>query len=144
MGRKPKDKAVTLCSHSSNAKCPNCKPRAQRLSKTTWQQRLKIVEWLEDEKNFKLITGAAATGPVKAGAKLTKKCDLAHFVNEKCCSNWNIKNAKARYLAVYKSYKDAIRLHLTLLLLPLLLHLLKLKQYLKQIKRVDPLELKVH
>ena len=113
MGRKPKDKAVTLCSHSSNAKCPNCKPRAQRLSKTTWQQRLKIVEWLEDEKNFKLITGAAATGPVKAGAKLTKKCayeDLAHFVNEKCCSNWNIKNAKARYLAVYKSYKDAIRL----------------------------------
>jgi hypothetical protein len=113
MGRKPKDKIFTLCSHSSSVRCPNCKPRAQRLSKTTWQQRLKIVEWLEDEKNFKLITGAAASGPVKAGAKLTKKCayeDLAHFVNEACCSNWNIKNAKARYTAIYKSYKDAIKL----------------------------------
>ena len=43
-----------------------------RGAKITWGQRLAMIEWLEVEANFKLITGGAATGPVVASKKLTK------------------------------------------------------------------------
>jgi hypothetical protein len=68
-----------------------------------------MIHWLQDEKNFKLITGQAAHGvPVVAGAKL-KKTDayksLARFVNANLKLDWSAAIAKSRYEAYLKLYK---------------------------------------
>ena len=63
-----------------------------RGEKTTWAQADAMIEWLEIEKNYRLITGAAAkdVGSVTAGAKVRKAdaySDLADNVNSRCNTN---------------------------------------------------------
>lgn len=60
-----------------------------RGEKTSWAQRVAILEWLEvpSGENFRLITGAATSTmkSVVAGSKLTKESgyvDLAAFMNQ--------------------------------------------------------------
>ena len=82
-----------------------------RGSRTTGAQLLALVEWLQVEKNYDLITGAAQKklGGVEAGVKL-KKTDaykeLALFVNAKTDAGWTQKEGESRYRSVWKRYKD--------------------------------------
>ena len=85
-------------------------------SKTSYYQYLAMVEWLEKEpgKNFNLITGnATSTLPgVVAGTKLKKKDayeQLALFVNQRCSTGWDLKNAEARYVSYLAKYKEVSR-----------------------------------
>jgi len=85
-----------------------------RTASTTWKQRVAILDWLEVEENFKLITGSAAIGKkITAGAKLTKTSaytSLADHVNYHCFgSKWNKKIAEARYRAYFCLYKKTRR-----------------------------------
>lgn len=87
-----------------------------RGDKTSYYQRLRMVEWLEAPPgdNFKLITGDGQ-GKMKnvvAGAKLKKKdayTELADFVNQQCGSSWTAENAQSRYRAYLKLYKETRR-----------------------------------
>ena len=68
--------------------------RRDRGGKTTWFQCEAMLQWLEVEANFKLMTGEATHGMrlVVAGAKVTKATaynDLALHVNQKCNTNWD-------------------------------------------------------
>jgi hypothetical protein len=67
---------------------------------------------LEKKSNYDLITGKAAKGLVVAGKKV-KKLDayksLAEYVNGACKTQWDHLNAKSRYDAYLKNYKEAAR-----------------------------------
>lgn len=89
---------------------------AARGEKTTYYQRLSIVEWLEDGNgdNFRLITGDGQGNykTVVAGAKLKKKDayeELAIFVNQQRGCKWTSKQADSRFKAYVKMYKDVKR-----------------------------------
>jgi len=88
--------------------------RTPRGVATSWQEVSRILDWLEVEKNFKLITGSAQADAkgVQAGLKL-KKADgyvqLADFVNAKFQKKWNGKIAGSRYRALLKKYKATRR-----------------------------------
>jgi hypothetical protein len=83
---------------------------------TTNQQKLHIILWLEEPRNFDLITGNAVSNlsSVVAGAKLTKKCgyeSLRDYVNHACSgTNWTWQIASARYKAYIKVYTEVARL----------------------------------
>ena len=80
-----------------------------RGQKTSQAHRLAIISWLEKKSNYDLITGKAAKGLVVAGKKV-KKSDayksLADYVNGACKTQWDPMNAKSRYDAYLKTYKD--------------------------------------
>ena len=85
--------------------------RRERGEKTTWFQREAILQWLEVEINFKLMTGEAAHGMkmVVAGARVTKATayqELAVYVNQKCSTHWDGKAAESRFRAYKKLYID--------------------------------------
>ena len=85
--------------------------RRERGEKTTWFQREAILQWLEVEINFKLMTGEAAHGMkmVVAGARVTKATayqELAAYVNQKCSTHWDGKAAESRFRAYKKLYID--------------------------------------
>jgi hypothetical protein len=74
--------------------------KRDRGGKTTWFQREAMLQWLEVEANFKLMTGEATHGMklVVAGAKVTKSAayqDLAHYVNQKCGTSWDGKTSES-------------------------------------------------
>jgi hypothetical protein len=66
----------------------------------------------EKKSNYDLITGKAAKGLVVAGKKV-KKSDayksLADYVTRACKTQWDPINAKSRYDAYLKTYKEAAR-----------------------------------
>ena len=85
--------------------------RRERGGKTTWFQREAMLQWLEVETNFKLMTGEATHGMklVVAGAKVTKATayqELAHYVNQKCSTSWDGKTSEARFRAYKRLYLD--------------------------------------
>jgi hypothetical protein len=50
-----------------------------RGAQTTLSQRMSIIHWLQEKKNFKLITGQATNGaPVVAGSKVKSPTPLNH------------------------------------------------------------------
>ena len=64
-----------------------------RGERTTWAQAEAMIEWLEIEKHYRLITGVGAkdTGSVTAGAKVRKTdaySDLEDHVNPRCGTSW--------------------------------------------------------
>lgn len=72
---------------------------------TLWQQRTKMVEWLEVEANFKSITGGQ--GSLKAKLKKSNACGyLAAYVNQNCGTNWDLSQARNRYNALIQNYKE--------------------------------------
>ena len=85
--------------------------KRDRGGKTTWFQREAMLQLLEVETNFKLMTGEATHGMklVVAGAKVTKSAayqDLAHYVNQKCGTSWDGKTSESRFRAYKRLYVD--------------------------------------
>ena len=85
--------------------------RRERGGNTTWFQREAMLQWLEVETNFKLMTGEATHGMkmVVAGARVTKATayqELALYVNQKCSTHWDAKAAESRFRAYKKLYID--------------------------------------
>lgn len=83
---------------------------------TTYQQRVRMLEWLEmpPGHNFMLITGQAQKNlnSVVAGAKLKKKDaydEMADYINQQCCTNWTSKDTKSRFESYLKTYKETKR-----------------------------------
>ncbi len=99
---------------SKVVKSSNAPPVAGRSKATTHSQKQAMVNWLEEPRNFNLITGngAANYSGIIAGAKLKKRDaydSLAAYVNQTCCTNWTVKQAEARYKAYVKCYKKVAR-----------------------------------
>lgn len=88
---------------------------SKRGPKTTWYQRAAIFEWLNNERNFKLITGQASAdskGVIIAGQPMTIEsayAELTDYVNEKCNCNWNVIATKNRYRSMVKKYHQVAR-----------------------------------
>jgi hypothetical protein len=85
--------------------------RRERGGNTTWFQREAMLQWIEVETNFKLMTGEATHGMkmVVAGARVTKATayqELALYVNQKCSTHWDGKAAESRFRAYKKLYID--------------------------------------
>jgi len=85
--------------------------RRERGGKTTWFQREAMLQWLEVEANFKLMTGEATHGMkmVVAGARVTKATayqELALYVNQKCNTHWDGRASESRFRAYKKLYID--------------------------------------
>jgi len=85
--------------------------KRDRGGKTTWFQREAMLQWLEVEANYKLMTGEATHGMklVVAGAKVTKNSayqDLAHYVNQKCGTSWDGKTSQSRFRAYKRLYLE--------------------------------------
>ena len=80
---------------------PKTIPAKPSKAHTTLAQMGDIVDWLEEEKNFQLVSGSALQGQsVIAGQKL-KKMDgfraLAEYMNAKHNLNWSGETAKRRF-----------------------------------------------
>ena len=90
---KPPTKAVR--SQSSNS---NNVVALKKSKKTTPEQLASIVNWLEVNANFKVITGAGAQGKkVSANAKVTKTAgykDLSLHINTMHKTDWTPKMAE--------------------------------------------------
>jgi hypothetical protein len=78
---------------------------------TSNAQKALIIEWLQVENNFKLITGSAASGkPMTSGTKLTKKDAyilLAQKVSKDSTVKWTAEQAKGRYESYLQTFKKA-------------------------------------
>ena len=81
------------------------------MRKKNWFHREAMLQWLEVEINFKLLTGEATHGMkmVVAGTRVTKATayqELALYVNQKCRTHWDGKAAESRFRAYKKLYID--------------------------------------
>ena len=84
---------------------------ALRGAKTTLSQQLAMLEWLEEEINFKWITGDTAKGPAvvltkRGPSKVAAFNSLAVAVNQKNGSEWTSKVAAVRYRVWIKKYRQ--------------------------------------
>ncbi|CAK4074035.1 unnamed protein product [Aphanomyces euteiches] len=73
-----------------------------------------VLEFLEDEKNYNIITGKATKGrPVQGGLAITKAhgfTAMATFINERVpeqLQDWNKRSAKNRFESYLRSFKAA-------------------------------------
>ena len=84
-------------------------PIKSSIGHTTKEQRMSMIQWLQDPRNFRLITGSASDQERIVDGKKLKKVDayksLADFVNRQHNCHWTEKQGKGRYQSYIKLYK---------------------------------------
>jgi hypothetical protein len=78
---------------------------------TSKVQKLAILNWLDNEENLNLITGASSKGSKMVAGRSLRKMDayksLAAHVNNNTNSSWDSSSCKNRFETWMKQFKDA-------------------------------------